>query len=121
MSKPKPMSVEQIVERYKLLDKQAKDIAAEMAALKDQCRSDLALGKHETDAGDVTISPNRRFDEETAKVALAEQIAKGAVTPAQVTECWKTVLDSTSVKKIVAPAVYEACMREVGDPKVTIA
>lgn len=109
--KPAPMTNEQLVERYKLLEKQRDDITAEMEAIKDTVRAENPVGKYETDAGNITVSPNRRFDDGTARQVL---------TPDEIKACSTLKLDSGLVKKVVAPVRYEACMKTVGDPRVTI-
>lgn len=108
---PKPMSLEQLRERYLLLQKQATDIAAEMDAIKEVVRASQPIGKYDVDDGKVAVSPNRRFDEATARAVLtAEEIAA----------CTAPGLDSGLVRKLVSPVRYEQCMKTVGDPKVAI-
>lgn len=108
----KPMTTEELVERYLQLQKQRDDLVAEMEVIKDTVRASLPIGKHETPAGTATLSPNRRFDDATARAVLSA---------AEVKACTAPKLDAGLVKKLVAPFRYEQCMKDVGDPKVAIA
>ena len=116
-----PMTTEQLIARWHQLEQQRAAVVAEQDAIKTLLRANLPTGKTETPVGTVTLTPNRRFDDTTARVLLGLELAHGRLTQDQVNECWKTALDSAAVKKIVAPDKYDDCMKVVGDPKVTVA
>lgn len=101
----------ELVARYLDLDAKRAAIVEEQDVIKAQLRTALPVGKHPTDTGTVTVSVNRRFDETTARGVLDETVIAAATRPK---------LDSSVVKKLVPPVTYEACMKESGDPKVSI-
>lgn len=107
------IDVPALVQRYKDLTARRDDLQAEIDAILATAR-DLGLGKHATDHGTVAVGPNRRFNAE-----LAETVLTG-INPALVTACQSTVLDSKKVKATVPPAVYEQCMKDAPNLKVTI-
>lgn len=93
------------------------DINDRLAALEDAKKTlqtelrNLGEGQHHATKGAVTISPQRRFN--------ADQAAK--VIPAELLQhCTETVVSSARAKATLPPALYEACMVDVGQPRVTV-
>lgn len=100
------------VRRFLELDERRKDIEAEQAIIKARIRA-LGVGHYDAPCGvGVTVSPNRRFDP-----GLAEQVIPDEL----LTLCRVTVVDSKAAKRALPPAVYEQCMKPVGDPRVVLA
>lgn len=100
------------VKEYLELDERRKDIEARQAVLKTRIRG-LGLGHHDAPCGvTVNISPNRRFDP-----AQAAQV----LPPEMLSLCRVEVVDSKKAKAALPPAAYEACMRIVGEPRVSLA
>jgi hypothetical protein len=112
---PETTTVSELVARYAHLEQQRASIVEEQDVIKNQLREALELGKHETDAGVVTLSVNRRFDP-----TLAREVLTG-INPDLITACSTTVINAATAKKVLPPAVYEQCMKESKDPKVVIA
>lgn len=102
-----------LVRRYRQLDISAREIADEQADIKARVRKLLDVGDRvPVDGKPVAVQPNRRFDP-----GLAERV----LTPEWLAACTVKKVDSAAAKKILPPALYEACMAEVGDPRVVIA
>lgn len=93
------------------------DIIDRIAALEDAKKKlqselrDLGTGKHESALGVVSIAPTRRFN---------DQRARSILTPEQIALCSETVISSAKAKTILAPALYEACMAEMGAARITV-
>lgn len=99
--------------RYLELAVRAQEITQEAAVIKDRMRK-LGRGKHEVGNGTVTISPQKRFDQDLATEVL------GGISPDLVTACSVSKIDSGLVKKAVGDDVYERCQKSSGDDKVVI-
>lgn len=108
-------SLDQDIAAWHDLEQKRLAIVEQQDAIKDRIRDTVQPGKHETAAGTVTVGVNRRFDEATARVVI------NAINPALLAECTVEKLDSTKARRVLAPVQYEACMKEVGAPRVTIA
>lgn len=65
-------------------------------------------------AVEVYLSPNNRWDEETARKVLTEALSPEAVKGLEV-----TVIDSKRAKKELPPAWYEKCQKP-GEPKMQV-
>lgn len=104
-------STERLVEQYRHLAEQKAHIDQTMEQIKAELRARLDVGSHETPAGKVSISVNRRFDETTARAVLAPEVIAAATAPR---------LDSALVKKLVPPLTYDACCAVVGQPRVSV-
>ncbi len=99
------------------------DMVREYALLQDRVAPDLArmdeikkylkgldYGTHDIAGLKITVGHNARLDaKKAAEMYPIEQF------PA----AYKTALDGPALKRLVAPAVYEALQTE-GDPRVTI-
>lgn len=96
----------------RLIDLQAriKQMNDEADTIKARLR-ELGDGTWEIGNSKVTISPNRRFD-----VKTAQQVIPAPLLPL----CMEQVVTSKRAKASLPPAIYSACMVEVGDPRVTV-
>ena len=88
------------------LEQTEKDIKAQIRA--------LVPGPDTYDAGGVTlaISTNRRFDPTVAERVLPVELLD---------LCRVAKVDSAAAREVLPPALYEACMSEVGDYRVGFA
>lgn len=93
-------------ERAAALDDRMKQIVA-------QLRDDLGAGRHSAGEHTVTVTPQRRFNPDHARQILASN-------PELLAACQETVVSSSKAKQVLAPAMYELCMLESGDPRVSI-
>lgn len=115
MSETTTARIDDLVARYLELEQRKASLVEEQDVIKNQLREALDYGKHETGAGTVTLSVNRRFDPTLAREVLTR------LNPALIDACSTTNLNAAAAKKILPPAVYEQCMKESKDPKVVIA
>lgn len=100
------------VKRFLELDERRKDIEAEQATIKARIRA-LGVGHYDAPCGvGVTVSPNRRFDPKVAEEVIPDQL---------LALCRVTVVDSKAAKRALPPAIYEQCMKPVGEPRVVLA
>lgn len=112
---PAHPNVTALVTEYLALEAHRAEITARQDHIKAFLRTTLPQGKHELDGtGTVTISVNRRFD-----AALAEQVLTN-LNPALLDAVKETVISSAKAKKVLPPATYEQCMRDAGDPRISI-
>lgn len=93
-------------DRAAALDERIKQIVAEL-------RDSLGAGKHAAGDHTVTVTPQRRFNATQATEVLGSN-------PELLAACTETVISSAKAKQILAPAMYELCMVEQGDPRVSI-
>jgi hypothetical protein len=99
------------VTRYVELDALKANIEIEQAAIKERLR-ELGTGAHVAPCGiAVSVAANRRFNPE-----LAAQV----VPPPLLEQIQSLVIDTKKARAILPPTAYDACMTEVGQPKVTI-
>lgn len=99
------------VKRYLTLDAQKADIETEQAVIKERLRN-LGVGAHMAPCGiAVSVSTNRRFNPDKAA---------DVVPPPLLKQIQSVVIDSKKAKAVLPPAAYEACMVEVGEPRVAI-
>lgn len=107
-----PDELDALTKRYLELDAKRSELAGECERIKLQLRASLDLGTHTAPTGvKVIVSPNRRFDPK-----LAEQ-----VIPLELLSLVQsTGVDSKKAKAELPPKLYEACMKEAGEPKVSI-
>lgn len=104
-----PDQLDHDVKRYLELDALKTDLTIEMEAIKARLREG---GTQMAPCGvKVTVSTNRRFSPERAAEVIPE-----ALLPL----CQDTVISSAKAKAALPPAIYEAAMVEVGEPRVTI-
>ncbi len=90
---------------------------ADIDARLDQIKTALAQlgeGTHTRGANRITIYRTRRFDQTAAWTILEGQ------PPEVITACTETVISSTKAKKILPPALYEACQAAAGKPTVRV-
>lgn len=104
---------EDMVARYTHLEGIRASCVEEQDAIKAALRTRLDVGKHDTSAGTVTITINRRFDPALAATVLASN-------PELLAMCSTTTVTAAKAKKVLAPVVYESLMKPVGDPTVRI-
>lgn len=103
--------LDQDVKRYLELDAIKADMQLEQDAIKARLR-DLGAGVHHAPCGvNVSVTPNRRFNSDRALEV---------VPPALLEQIQSVVVDTKKAKAILPPAAYDACMTEVGDPRVSI-
>lgn len=102
-----------LIKRYLELEERRSSIATEQDGIKAQIRAAAEIGKHETEAGTVTLSPNRRFDATLATEVLTK------ISPDLITACSVAKVDSAATKRLVGTAVYEQCCKDAGEPRVT--
>lgn len=106
-----PTQLDNDVKRYLELDALKADVEIEQATIKGRLR-DLGSGVHHAPCGvNVSVTPNRRFNADRA----AELVPGPLLEQIQ-----SVVVDSKKAKAILPPAAYDACMAEVGDPRVVI-
>lgn len=111
MTEPDPTQLDHDVKRYLALDAQKADIETEQAIIKERLR-ELGVGAHMAPCGiAVSVSVNRRFNPDKA----AE-----VVPPTLLEQIQTLVIDSKKAKQVLPPAAYEACMVQVGEPRVAI-
>jgi len=88
------------------------DLNSQAEALKAELRV-LPVGKYEIGGTPaLNIVPNRRFDVNKGLELVPEPLRE---------RCYSTVLDPAKVKQLIAPALQEMAMVEVGKPKVVLA
>lgn len=100
--------------RDEQLKQQAEDIEAEREQLKAEAAELLEnkLGLHTHNGGAVRLSPNRRWDDDTAREVL------GKISPDILKAITITKLDSRKAKEMLPPATYKQCMKDGDRPKV---
>lgn len=100
------------------LERKRLEIVEAQDAIKTRIRQQCAAGKHETPSGTVSVTVNRRFDETLARTVVA------AYNPQLLAEATKervvVELDRDVLKRQLPPSTYEACMKEIGAPRVVI-
>jgi hypothetical protein len=100
-------------QRYLELVARIENDATEMDRIKAYFRQ-LGRGQHSVGTGGVTVSPNTRFDPETAEKVLR------SIDPALVAACSVPKLDSTKTREVVSGEIYAQCQKQAGDDKVKI-
>lgn len=109
--------LDQLTKEYLEVDAKRQEYAERCEGIKAKLRTELAIGRYDTASGvKVAIVPQRRFNEEQARTVLTDH-GLGELLPL----CMKEVVDSAKAKQVLPGAVYDLCMREVGDPRVSIA
>lgn len=106
--------INQLVATWHDLEARRVELVEAQEQIKHQLREHLDVGRHETDAGTVTLSVNRRFDPTLAATVLEK------INPDLVAACSVTKVDSSATKRLVGGDVYERCMAEVGAARVSI-
>lgn len=96
--------------RYVALAAQIEPLQQEMDELKAKTRSMAPLGTTNLATGSIIVSPNRRFSPDHAAAVLPADIAD---------QCSETVITAKKAKRVLAPALYDACLVEIGESKVT--
>lgn len=80
--------------------------------IKTQLRELLGVGKHAAGPLTVTVTPQRRFNPDLAREVLPASLLEAITLP---------TVSTAAAREILAPALYTACMTEVGcAPKVSI-
>ena len=90
-------------ERASVVDERIKEIVGILR--------ELGVGTHATEAGSVRVSQTSRFDPDVAATTLPAELAAA---------CTETVITAAKAKQVLPPALYLACSRPSGDPRVTI-
>ncbi len=103
-----------LVRRYLDLSARIETQSEERDSIKVRLRL-LGVGKHDTGAGVVTVTPQRRFDADLAADVLR------TINPDLVATCSISKVESGLVKKVVGDDVYDRCKKPVGDHKVSVA
>lgn len=100
-----------LVSRLVDLQDRIADLTSEAEAVKAELRSlnpgDYAINGQPA----LRIQPTRRFDADKALEYVPEPLRD---------QCYSTVVDPKKVKQYLAPALADACMVEVGKPKVQV-
>lgn len=104
-----PENYTDIVREYALLQDRVAPDLARMEEIKKVLKG-LDYGTHDIAGLKIGIGHNSRLDAKKAAEMYPEE---------QYPDLYKTSLDSAALKRVVAPAVYEAMSNE-GDPRVTI-
>lgn len=104
----------EIQKRHEVLTEQAQDIKAEDDQLKAEAAEllDKKIGTHQHNGGAIRLSPNRRWDDDTARKVLTE------LSPDILKAIEVTKLDSAKAKELLPPATYKRCMKDGALPKV---
>lgn len=89
----------------------AEALAAEYLDLKD--RAAVLDERIKQIVAELRDTPQRRFNATQATEVLGSN-------PELLAACTETVISSAKAKQILAPAMYELCMVEQGDPRVSI-
>lgn len=112
MTDPIRPDINDDISRYLHLDEKRQTIADEMDAIKARLRDTLDLGSY-PGPGDVTVTltPNRRFSADRAAELLPDDLLDA---------CRVTTVDAKQAKAVLPPAAYDACMTEVGAPRLAI-
>ena len=112
-----PQDTEELTaEQAEALVREYADLQAEVAPMQERMDDikttlrGLGQGSHEVAGLKVTIARNARLDSKKAQELYPAE---------KYPEIYKTSLDSTALKRMVAPAVYDAMSTE-GEPRVTI-
>lgn len=99
------------VKRYLELDALKADIETEQGIIKERLR-DLGNGAHVAPCGvSVSVSPNRRFNADKAA---------DVVPPVLLEQIQSLSIDTKKAKALLPPAVYDLCMVEVGQARVSL-
>lgn len=102
-----------LVAHLRRLDTERRRIDEQAEEIKHRLRKTLAAGQRGLDHGVpvVTLQPNRRLD-----LAKAVELLPDEMRPL----CKAETYDPKLVKRHLPPALLDAAMREVGDPKVVL-
>lgn len=100
------------VERLADLNATIRELTAEADSIKARLRATFAekLGSHDVGAYRINVAASRRWNEAQALAVLPPEI---------VAACQVATLSSAEVKKLVSPAMYEACTVP-SEPRVSI-
>lgn len=114
MTEYTPDDLEADVRELVTLEAQRAELQAEIDEIKARVRSHLDVGASvDLDGRKVlSIQPNRRLDVDLAGEYL---------TPELLEYVQHTVIDPKKLREVLAPALLERCMVEVGAPKVVLA
>ena len=110
---PTPSTPEALATEYLDLKDRAAALDDRIKQIVTELRDTLGAGKHPAGEHSITVTPQRRFNPDHAKHVLASN-------PDLLAACTEMVVTSSKAKQILAPALYEACMVEAGDPRVSI-
>jgi hypothetical protein len=108
------VEVDSLAVRYLELAAKREDIDGEMEGIKAKLRDAYPDGvRTATTSGVmVSVSVTRRFDPEQARKVLPAHLLQ---------QCLVTKVDAATAKKLVPPALYDACSVVTGKPTVRIA
>jgi hypothetical protein len=109
-----PAELDALTVRYLELASKREDIDGELEGIKAKLRDAYPDGiRTSTSSGVmVSVSVTRRFDPEQAKNVLPAHLLQ---------QCLVTKVDAATAKKLVPPALYDACSVVTGKPTVRIA
>lgn len=100
------------LEMYRNLSHAIATLTEQLDDIKHRLRLHYGAGKHTADDGTtITVTANRRFDPE---------LVWDVLSPQQVAEIQELTVSATLAKKLLPPAVYQQCTKEVGQPRLTI-
>ena len=107
----------QLVGEYLTLAEQLAALSAQVDTINDRLEQikaelrNLGEGTHEVAGRAVAIIPQRRFNADRASLILPPDTLAQITAPA---------VSSSLAKRVLAPALYEACMVASGTPRVVI-
>jgi hypothetical protein len=106
-----PTQLDTDVKSYVELDALKADVEIEQAAIKARLR-ELGTGVHHAPCGiAVSVTSNRRFN--------ADKAAE-VIPPPLLEQIQSLVIDTKKARAVLPPTAYDACMVEVGEPRVSI-
>ena len=105
-----PARLDQLISTYARITATISEYNEQLDQVKAELRQ-LGTGTHHGSNGTATITAQRRFDPQLAADTLPAELAAA---------CTETSINAAKARKILPPALYEACSPETGQPRVTV-